>query len=163
MRNTKGLDWRGIGRSGSGHRSQCWVRNTFSGSAGHWDRRLLPGSTSTRTWTASDWVQSWINLAQTQRNMHGLFTMGNRDKGRSKDRYSSSRGQWQQDKLRERSNLPTTLIGEAISKASHVIADGGPFCAAYHANVLNRKNGTDQDARDKKNKSVMGDNATRDG
>jgi hypothetical protein len=31
---------------------------------------------------------------------------------------------------------PTAFIGEAIAQASHVIANSGPFRAAYDANVL---------------------------
>jgi hypothetical protein len=45
---------------------------------------------------------------------------------------------------RDHDNLPTSFIGEAISKASHVIANGGPFRAAYDTNVLDRQYSKEQ-------------------
>lgn len=32
--------------------------------------------------------------------------------------------------------LPTSFIGKAIAEAAHIIADGGPFGSANHANVF---------------------------
>lgn len=32
--------------------------------------------------------------------------------------------------------LPTSFIGKAIAEAAHIIADGGPFRSANHANVF---------------------------
>lgn len=32
--------------------------------------------------------------------------------------------------------LPTSFIGKAIAEATHIIADGGPFGSANHANVF---------------------------
>jgi hypothetical protein len=43
-----------------------------------------------------------------------------------------------------RSNVPTTLIGEAITQTSHVIADGCPFRTTDDPNVLDRQNCKEQ-------------------
>jgi hypothetical protein len=40
--------------------------------------------------------------------------------------------------------LPASFIGEAVAKAAHVIANGGPFRAADDADILDGKNGEEE-------------------
>lgn len=40
--------------------------------------------------------------------------------------------------------LPTSFIGKAIAEATHIIADGGPFRSANHANVFDGQDGEEQ-------------------
>ena len=45
---------------------------------------------------------------------------------------------------RERESLPASFVCEAITKRTHMVADGGPFSAADDPYVLNGQDGEEQ-------------------
>ena len=45
---------------------------------------------------------------------------------------------------RTRANIPTSLVGEAVTQGPHVVTDGRPFGPTDDANVLDGKDGEEE-------------------